>query len=480
MSESDQTDKKESPWVIVNCPSCEKKIKLPKDKVGAAKFKCPLCAEKISVTLPSAERKAAPDKRAASPAPAEPVDLIGQANPEVDEDEENKGFLSRIRGVDDKPRHEDEGEIMEKDGQQVVKRRRRVRKKKKADAGPNWESESNDDDKPNRDEDYSYVVDTEIDDEGNVVEVRRRVKADQKKTTYEKFSKNMGKVFVGFSVLTAVVLVGAVAYIMKTGGKSEGPDQTVVEKRDAGEITTEITNEAMAVINSYLTANTWTERVALVRNPTEVRPLMEAYYEKHGYQRREGATVIEKDGEQAARREQVARPEQADVLDAVFIAVSFPVGEYEAFALDGKLLPNYQYFALERKRIPGTNNKFEYLIDWESTERYRAVSAESFKDLKEPGSGAEFRVSLQGQGTYFQPPFNAEDWRCYAITYPGDPDFQFFGYTKRGSEIDQKILELFVASGRPAPIIKVAYPEGKVYDSICVEITELVLSTWFK
>ena len=219
----------------------------------------------------------------------------------------------------------------------------------------------------------------------------------------------------------------------------------------------------------------------MVRNPTEVRSLMEAHYEKNEFERREGATVIEVNGEsaryergsivlttnKAARREKVVRREQQDVLDFVFVAVAFP-------------LRDYKYFALERKRIPGTNNRFEYLIDWEASERYRAVPAQTFKDLHEPGSEAEFRVSLQGPGTYFQPPFNADEWRCYSLTYPGDPDFQFFGYTKRDTDVDQKILELFVSSGRPAPIIKVAYPKANVVDSACVEITELMMSTWFK
>ncbi|MDA0812642.1 MAG: hypothetical protein O3C21_09675, partial [Verrucomicrobia bacterium] len=182
MSEPDLKEKKDSPWVIVNCPSCEKQIKLPKDKVGAAKFKCPLCSEKISVSLAAAAAAAAEEKvvqpaktvvESASSLVSDPIDLMGQANPEIDEEDEKEGFLARIRGVDEEPRHLDEGEVMEKDGQQVVKRRRRVRKKKKADAGPNWESDSKDEDQSNRDED-SYVIDTEIDDEGNVVEVRRR------------------------------------------------------------------------------------------------------------------------------------------------------------------------------------------------------------------------------------------------------------------------------------------------------------------
>jgi predicted RNA-binding Zn-ribbon protein involved in translation (DUF1610 family) len=472
MSEPDSKEKKDSPWVIVNCPSCEKKIKLPKDKVGAVKFKCPLCSEKISVSLPAAAAEKAVQSVEAAVSPAssrvdEPIDLMGQASPEIDEEDEKEGFLARIRGADDEPRHLDEGEVMEKDGQQVVKRRRRVRKKKKADTGPNWESDSKDEDRPNRDEDYSYVVDTEIDDEGNVVEVRRRVKADQKATTYEKFSTNMGKVFVAFSVLVVLGLVGAVAFIMKTGGKGEGPTIGDKEEHDTGEITTDITSEAFAVIQKYLTSNTWTEQVGMVRNPNEVRSLMEAHYEKHEFERREGATVIEVNGEKAARREKVVRREQQDVLDAVFVAVAFPLGDYK-------------YFALEKKRIPGTNDTFEYLIDWEVTERYREVPAQTFKDLHEPGSEAEFRVSLQGPGTYFQPPFNADEWRCYSITYPGDPDFQFFGYTKRGTDVDQKTLELFVSSGRPTPIIKVAYPKANVVDSTCVEITELILSTWFK
>lgn len=465
MSEPDQKDKKESPWVILNCPSCEKKIKLPKDKVGAAKFKCPLCAEKISVALP--ESDGAESVKAKSEEADKPVDLMGQINPLIDEEEEEKeGFLTRIKGADDRPR-EDEGEIIEKDGQQVVKRRRRIRKKKKADTNPDWESEGGANDKPDNDEEHSYVVDTEIDDEGNVVEVRRRVKADKKKTTYEKFSNNMGKIFVGFTFVVALGLAAAVVSLMKAGADPEGPKIGETEERDAGGITMEITNEAFDVIDQYLSASTWTEQVQLVRNPKEVRPLMESHYEENDFESVEGAKVIEEGGMPLSRREFVERPEQGDRLDAVFVAVGFPIG-------------TFQYFALERKRIPGTNNKFEYLIDWEVSERYRSVSDLEFKSRRIPGSQAEFRVSMQGQGAYFQPPFTPEDWRCFKLTYPGDPDFQYFGYTKTGSDVDRKILELFKETNRPAPFITVAYPQDKVIDAACVEIVGMIQSTWFR
>ncbi|MGK0186860.1 MAG: putative RNA-binding Zn-ribbon protein involved in translation (DUF1610 family) [Verrucomicrobiales bacterium] len=469
MSDTDPEDKKESPWVILNCPSCEKKIKLPKEKVGAAKFKCPLCSEKISVTLPGAEKSEdSPPPEPTSQA-EESIDLMGQVNPLVDDEEEQKeGFLSRIRGNDDRPDvGKEEGEVIEKDGQQLVKRRRRVRKKKKADTNPDWESEAGENEKPDREEDYSYVVDTEIDDEGNVVEVRRRVKADQKKTTHEKFSKNMAKVFIGFSFLTAIVLIGAVVYLMKTGADREGPQIGDVKKRDVGEITMDMTRDAFAVVQQYLEAGTWAEQVQVVRNPSKVRSLMEAHYEENGFESKDGAKVMEDGaGIPLSRRELVVRPEQGDKLDTVFLAIGFPIG-------------TVQYFALERRQIPGTDDKHKYLIDWEVSERYREISDLEFKSKRIPGSEAEFRVSLQGKVSYFPPPFNDVDWRGYKLTYPGDPDFQFFGYTRIGSDLDKRIMQLFTTTGRPTPFLKVAYPEDKVVDAAGVEIINLIQSTWF-
>ena len=454
MSKTDVNTQPESPWVIVNCPSCEKKVKLPKDKLGSAKFKCPLCSEYISFGSGN------------SPAG---TDLVGKIDLELseEEEEEKEGFLSRIKTTNDEVGTEEQ--VIEKDGELLMKRRRRVRKKKKVDTGPDWESEeaSQEEQEDKGGDEYSFVVDTDVDADGNVVEIRRRVKTPHRRTVYDKFSSKMAKVFWGFTVITGVALVLAVAFLMKAGRDSKN-SKTEIVNRDTGQITSEITDEAFSVIDQYLTVNTWTEKVKLVRNPMEVRPLMEEHYEKNPFTREEGAFVIETNGEKTSRRERVARIEKADVLDMIFVAVGFSWG-------------GFQYFALERKRIAGSDNKFEYLIDWEVSERYRKKPIQQFRESAVPGSTAEYRVSLQGQGTYFPIPFDDKQvWRCYRLTYPGDPDFELFGYTKDGTAVDDEVLNLFSTSGRPAPIIEVAFPDGKIYDSGAVEITKVVQTTWYK
>ena len=69
-------------WIMLACPACGKKIKLPEEKSATAKFKCPACSEVVNLKVADEEK--------VKPSPLDPnAGLISQANPVVEEENDN-------------------------------------------------------------------------------------------------------------------------------------------------------------------------------------------------------------------------------------------------------------------------------------------------------------------------------------------------------------------------------------------------------
>ena len=248
-----------------------------------------------------------------------------------------------------------------------------------------------------------------------------------------------------------------------------GDDFEVVEpiRRDNGELTRQISNEAVEAVKYYLERDSWAELVPLIRTPNLVRPNMEAYYERHPYRKREGAKLIVEGLETGAKRDQVYRPEFTDKIDIISLAMAFPDN-------------TGQFFAVERRKILGTDDDYEYLIDWEVSEMFHPVSLDEFRDSRESGAEAEFRVLLNGKVSWHIEPFSDTDvWHGFELTRPGLADFKLMGYVRKASPVYKELTDLFLYGEHPIPLVKVKYPDGRVYDSEAVEIIEVIQSTWY-
>ena len=201
----------EPEWVYIACPSCQKKIKLPADRARNTKFKCPSCSQVVKLASP--ERADLPE---------EPEDLISQQNPAVEEESDldaRQNFLENLKTSDEGLRVEDpevESQMVEKDGAMVVKRRRRVKKRrKKGGDDPDWEADGGSDltdDEKKRDgddEEWSYAVDVEVTEDGEVIEHRRRIKKKKHTTLYESITSKVPAAFLVFGIAAGLVLGGA-------------------------------------------------------------------------------------------------------------------------------------------------------------------------------------------------------------------------------------------------------------------------------
>ena len=178
---------------------------------------------------------------------------------------------------------------------------------------------------------------------------------------------------------------------------------------------------------------------------------------------------MEVGGQKLAKRNQIYRPEFEDQVDIVTILIEFPETANEP-----------QWFALERRDVPGSPNEHEYLVDWEISEGYETVPYDVFRDSGQPGDTATFRVQLKGRVSYPIEPFqDTQTWLAFELTNPARPDFKLIGYVDKTSPVYKELTDLFIFGQHPIPIVEVRHPEIR-FDRSAVEIIRMVHPTWYE
>ena len=199
-------------------------------------------------------------------------------------------------------------------------------------------------------------------------------------------------------------------------------------------------------------ADTVEKRLAFVRDPQRVKPLMEAWY---------------------AENEPIA-----NFAGKKNIAISIQMSkmivdqgrEFVIMAMDVDRSGSRVY-AVE-KTAGGMK------LDWETAVRYQPMALDEFKE-KRPTEPQAFRVKVK-PSDYYNHQF-ADDgvFRSLELSYPGDPGFKLFGFVDRSAGWAQGLLDQLEAGGAPSLIVKLRYPEGEIKDATMVQVDAIVSETWW-
>ena len=248
-----------------------------------------------------------------------------------------------------------------------------------------------------------------------------------------------------------LLLAGLIAYGYWSMNSSSGKTPVLEKEEEEANPTVaddlnknqqEIEGIVRKLIERFLAAENYKERLAFIRDPERVEPLMEKYYVKHD------------DGPIEYRK----------------IRGEGTLNAYQDFAMTTIELKDFSYRNVAAERIDG-----EFKVDWESFVGYSESTFESFKETK-PTEPLLFRVKL-GRETYFNYDFLDDNYACFAIEDPKSGAL-FYGYTDRNGPIAKTLFdELPRTKKKSFGVVKLRYPTNPKTDNQVI-IDEYVQKGW--
>ncbi len=424
MSEESPSENTEAGWIITACRSCGREIKL-RASVSLSELACPYCSEMLGGGAGDAA-EGAPDpagRTAGAPPPGETWETPDPATGK------------HVRRSPSAPKPEE----------------------------PEWDR---DPDEVTETEDGDTTDFLEVDpDDPNAVRIRR-VRRKQTLTRGQKIARGIGLVGGGIVAIACLTLI-VIALARGTGTVSrdirkiaELPDEVkeliAAAKPEGGkipEVLTEAeTKAALKIILGYLEADGWEAKVPYVYQPERARARMERWYSRA---ENSDAPIKKRNVELKAR---VAR--RAKVVE----------GENERFIIKiaFETLPGlYKIFAL--RQTPD-----DIKLHWESSVGYQRMPLKEFLQNPPPGP-VPFRALLKPAGYFAFDYSDSSKYRCFQITYPGDIDFNLYGYIERGDDqLNQTLnnaLMSYVVSLQATP------DEGSRKQ---VRIVDVLEESWFE
>ena len=203
--------------------------------------------------------------------------------------------------------------------------------------------------------------------------------------------------------------------------------------------------ELERVVKGFSNSGTVTERLAFVREPERVRPLMLHYY---------GGEQIEAEGYNSLDKTQV----------------SYQKGFFTTYVQTS----DFSEFSIVIENL-GKDGDTHYLIDWESWVGYGDMKPEEMRERK-PIEPQLMRVMISNTD-YYNYHFSDElEWSSFRLGVR-DSEFPFLGYLKRGSEMEQELRASLKEQSSVPFAIKVAYPpNSRSMDQ--VEVVEILSAGW--
>jgi len=273
----------------------------------------------------------------------------------------------------------------------------------------------------------------------------------------------------GVGMLFVLSLIGA-AYYFKTreSGVSEGSQTVVIDdasqaklggllgegvkNEEEGIIEVNMRKaegfdfaESERVVKAFLNSVTVTERLAYVREPERVRPLMLRYY---------GGEQIEAEGYHSLDKTQVD-------YQKGFFATTVQTSEFLDFTI---LMIDL-----------GEGGDVRYFVDWESWVGYSDMKPEELRE-KKPTEAQLMRVLVSKENYYNYHFSDDRKWSSFRLEIR-DSEFTFLGYLERESEMERELLKRLKRVQTEPFVIKVAYPpNSKSMDQ--VEIMEIISPGW--
>ncbi|MGI9242069.1 MAG: hypothetical protein ACR2RV_14795, partial [Verrucomicrobiales bacterium] len=199
-------------------------------------------------------------------------------------------------------------------------------------------------------------------------------------------------------------------------------------------------------------ADTIEKRLAHVRDPNRVKPLMEEWYA-------ENEPMVDLTGR---KNIPVAFGKTKVIEDhgRRFVILSMSVAD-----------SGVRIYAVEE-----TDGGMK--LDWETAVGYQQMPLEKFKEER-PTTALPFRVKVK-PGDYYNYGFRDEaKFRCVELSYPGRPEFRLFGYIDRSRESAQELIGQLDMGLAPSLIVNLKYPGGEIRDDKQVVLDSIVAETWW-
>ena len=241
----------------------------------------------------------------------------------------------------------------------------------------------------------------------------------------------------GWFALIFLLIVGLAVTSAVLIWRSEGGDGEVAKKVAAERL--EEDAEAVALVEAvednlrrFIAADSVEDLLPVVREPERVKPLMEDWYARHPIASRKFGGL----------------------------------GVFQPLDLEGRL------FWLITCEVTGQKPETilmeqtedgRVLVDWETQVCYQPISWDEYAEKRPQDEGLDFRVYLQPDlGGFFSHEFSDEEsWSVYRLSAMRAEEY-LFGYVPKGSELDEKLIELSRANrGYPvALLLKLRIPAG--------------------
>jgi hypothetical protein len=397
--------------------------------------------------------------------------LISQANPEFRRDAAMESprlqlAVDRLAKVEFRNFDDPAFAIPEK-GLRVRKRKRRSHQPHKEAHAPKWDAQEEAapvtpaevadaaDASQGWHEVTTATVGVEVRDDGAVVQRRKRVRRRRLPGFIEKAFLGLGRVArIGVIAFGALIILGAVVggiYLARS--RDEAPAAPSFPKEIEGRVIATAEEGAIAerVARDFLAADGVEAKLAFVRFPDKVRPLMENWYLT-----RSAEPVV------------ASRPPELQDLKKL---KTFGGLRFVIIALE--LLPSrdVRFFAVQL----GPEGAGQ--LDWEVSVGYQVMPLDEFQ-VKRPTQPLPFRVTAR-EGDYYNGEFtDTTRWLCCDLSYPGDPDFRIFGYADRSTPDGRRLADRLANESTSSLILALAFTSRDA-DSRQALITGIVRDHWF-
>jgi hypothetical protein len=265
---------------------------------------------------------------------------------------------------------------------------------------------------------------------------------------------------IGLALLVAGVAVYGVHVFRQKYQAAPVPDSSETTI-DRSVLTSYDEREADQAVRKFLAADGIEAKLAYVRQPGRIRPLMQQWYQNGR------SAGPQQAGETMDRGKRVGNSPQGDY----YVILAMPVYVPDPLT-PGGFVEEPTFFSVEEIRNGPTST---YLVDWETSSGYQPMHLEAYKATM-PTQPYAFRVYMK-EDTYYNHGFTEQDWQCVALYYPGR-DFHLYGYIKKVSPEGRKLLEVVEGGGKAGIIAELAYPPDAVSrEQVIVE--RLVHPSWF-
>ena len=264
----------------------------------------------------------------------------------------------------------------------------------------------------------------------------------------------------GLALLVAGVAIYGIYVLRQKYQAPPVPDEFEVSV-DRSILTSYDEAGAERVVRQYLAADGIEAKLAFVRQPERIRPLMQEWY-----QNGRSAGPLQA-GETMLRNKIGGDIDQ----NGYYVMLAMPVYVPDPLT-PGGTVEEPTFFSIEEIRNGPDST---YLVDWETSSGYQPIPLEIFK-AQMPTTPYPFRIYMK-EDNYYNHGFTVQDWQCVSLYYPGR-DFQLYGYINRLSMEGRQMLELVENGGKRGLIAELAYPPDAVSREQVI-VQRMIHPSWF-